>query len=79
MSYYQGDILKAAAGADYPHFPAVSLERDRMMEHLGLDPDTRVNGLMTIFRCASNTSALRPRKLEALLRAERKTPEGTAR
>ena len=79
MGYFQGDILKATTSADVVQLGSVSLERERMMEQFGLDPTTQVNGLMTIFRCASNTPALRPRKLEALLRAQRRNPERPAR
>jgi len=79
MSYYQGDLLKAAASTEFARRPAISTDRARMMERFGLNPATPVNGLMTIFRCASNTTALRPRKLEALLRSHRSDAEEVAR
>ena len=71
MTYHAGDILNPAAHVQASRHRPVSPERAQMMEHLGLHPSTQVDGLMTIFRCASNTSALRPRKLVSLLRAQR--------
>lgn len=67
-AYQAGNIVNPAAHAS--RRDPVSLGRAQMLEQLGLDPSTQVDGLMTIFRCASNTSALRPRKLVSLLRAQ---------
>lgn len=71
MTYYAGDFPNAKAHAGVSRLCPVPSDRAQMMEHLGLPSSTRVDGLMTIFRCASNTSALRPRKLVSLLRAQR--------
>lgn len=71
MTYYAGDFPNAKANADVSRLCPVSSDRAQMMEQLGLPSSTRVDGLMTIFRCASNTSALRPRKLVSMLRAQR--------
>lgn len=48
-----------------------SASRARMFSQFGLHPAVQVNGLMTIFQAASSTTALRPRRLEALLRTHR--------
>lgn len=50
--------------------PSASASRARMLSQLGLHPAAQVNGLMTIFQAASSTTALRPHRLEALLRAQ---------
>ena len=66
---HTGKVVNPAAPASRCH--AASSGRAQMMEQLGLHPATQVDGLMTIFRYASNTPALRPRKLVSLLRAQR--------
>lgn len=70
MSHSHGNFLNTAAPHHSRQPSALNSNRDRVMQQLGLNPDTPVDGLKTIFRCASNTTALRPRKLEALLRAQ---------
>lgn len=71
MAYFPEGSPQVSVRASHGRLPTVTADRARMMEHLGLHPATPVDGLMTIFRCAANTAALRPRKLEALLRSQR--------
>lgn len=71
MTYNAGNVLETAARAKASRCHPFSSDRAQMMEQLGLHPSTQVDGLMTIFRYASSTSALRPRKLVSLLRAHR--------
>lgn len=84
MAYSAGNSRHAAAQANGSRSNGsrrhpLSSDRSEMLEQLGLHPSAQVDGLMTIFRCASNTSALRPRKLESLLRAKRDNQTATRR
>lgn len=70
MSYVHGDLLNAAGNTQSRQSSSMNPDRDRVMQQLGLNPDTQVDGLKTIFRYASSATALRPHRLEALLRAQ---------
>lgn len=78
MTYYASDMRSAAVHTEGSRYRPASSGRAQIMEQLGLHPSAQVDGLMTIFRCASNTSALRPSKLVSLLRAERDGPAMSA-
>lgn len=48
------------------------LDRVRIIESLGVDPaDTPQDSRISIMHCASHSPALRPERLEAMLRARR--------
>jgi len=62
---------KAAKRARGPR-GSTARDRARVLENLGVDPQAQQGSWMSIIHCAShNSPALRPERLEAMLRARR--------